>query len=219
MALTGSLADWRLHVLTDRKLAGGKSHLEIARAAIAGGASVIQLREKHDSGRAICEAARDIGDLCGEKQVPFIMNDRLDICLAVGADGVHLGQDDLPAAAARELLGPRKILGISATTLEEALQAERDGADYIGFGPVYEARSTKPDTIEPLGLNLLAQVRRECAVPVVAIGGINVDNVDAVLQAGAHGVAVISAICAADDITKATRQLKSKIDKWRKQAL
>jgi thiamine-phosphate pyrophosphorylase len=201
-----------LHVLTDRDLAGGESHVQIAQAAIAGGATIIQLREKHASGQAFYEAAQKVRQLCREARVPLIINDRLDICLAVDADGVHLGQDDLPGKAARQLLGPGRILGGSATTLEEALQVERDGADYVGFGPVYEARTTKPDTVEPLGLEALSQVCQECTVPVIAIGGINAGNVETVLAAGAHGVAVISAIVADDDIAGATRQIRARIE-------
>jgi thiamine-phosphate pyrophosphorylase len=172
---------------------------------------VVQLREKEAAGRAFFEAAQEIRRLTREANVPFIVNDRVDVALAVDADGVHVGQDDLPAAVVRDLIGNEKILGVSARSLEEAVRAERDGANYIGFGPVYEARGTKPDTIEPLGLEALHEVCRTCRVPVIAIGGINDGNVEEVIDAGADGVAVISGVVSALDVVEATRRLKSLI--------
>lgn len=199
---------WRLHVLTDSKASRGRSHLQVAEEAIAGGADVLQLRDKEaSSGRLYMEALR-LRKLTRDAKVPFIVNDRLDIALAVDADGVHVGQSDLPASVVREIMGPGKILGVSVATAEEAIRAEKDGADYLGVGPVFEARGTKPDTVEPLGVDCIARIRRHCRLPIVAIGGINAENARKVREAGADAVAVISAIVSADDISQATRRLK-----------
>lgn len=199
---------WRLHVLTDRKASRGRSHLQVARAAIAGGADVIQLRDKDASSGGLYREALQLRTLTRKAKVPFIVNDRLDIALAVDADGVHVGQSDLPASVARKILGPGKILGVSVVTVEEALRAEKDGADYLGVGPVFEARGTKPDTGEPMGVDCITRIRRHCRLPIVAIGGINADNARKVRDAGADAAAVISAIVSADDIEQAASRLK-----------
>jgi len=205
-------SEWRLYIITDEVLAKGRSHAEIARAAIAGGADVIQLRDKSASSRKLYETAKVIRELTRQAHIPFIVNDRLDIALACDADGLHVGQEDLPAPLARRLLGPDRILGVSATTLEQALQAERDGADYLGVGPVFEARGTKPDAGEPLGLDLVRSVHRHCQKPIVAIGGINHENVGRVIKAGADAAAVISAVVAAEDIEEAVRSLRKAVE-------
>jgi thiamine-phosphate diphosphorylase len=199
---------WRLHVVTDAKVSRGRSHLEVAEAAIAGGADVLQLRDKEASGGRLYREALQLRKLTRDAKVPFIVNDRLDIALAVDADGVHVGQSDLPASVVRGVLGPGKFLGVSVVTVEEAILAEKNGADYLGVGPVFEARGTKPDAGEPVGLDRIARIRRHCRIPIVAIGGINADNVRRVREAGADAVAVISAIVSADDISHATRQLR-----------
>jgi thiamine-phosphate diphosphorylase len=199
---------WRLHVITDAEASRGRTHLQVAEAAIAGGADVLQLRDKEASTGRLYREAVQLRRLTRDAKVPFIVNDRLDIALAVDADGLHVGQSDLPASVARRLLGPGRILGVSAETVEEAVQAEKDGADYLGVGPVFEARGTKPDTGEPMGLDCIARIRRHCRLPIVAIGGINAGNARKVLEAGADGAAVISAIVSADDISLAARRLK-----------
>lgn len=203
---------WRLYVITDERLGRGRSHLAIAEAAIRGGADVIQLRDKTAPGRRLYEVARQLRTLTREAGVSFIVNDRLDIALAADADGLHLGQDDLPAAAARALMGPGMILGVSAETVEEAAAAERDGADYLGVGPVFDARETKPDAGEPRGVGLIAGLRRHSRLPIVAIGGIGAGNAGKARQAGADAVAVISAVVAADDIAEAARRLRRELD-------
>ena len=203
---------WRLHVLTDRKMSRGRTHLQVAEAAIAGGADVLQLRDKEASSGLLYREALRLRKLTREAKVPFIVNDRLDIALAVGADGVHVGQSDLPASVVRRILGPGKILGVSAVTVEEAIRAEKDGADYLGVGPVFEARGTKPDAGEPQGVDRIAQIRRHCRLPIVAIGGIDAENARKVRKAGADAAAVISAIVAADDIAQAARRLKAILD-------
>jgi thiamine-phosphate pyrophosphorylase len=199
---------WRLHVLTDRKASRGRSHLQVAQAAIAGGADVLQLRDKEASSGLLYQEALQLRKLTRDAQVPFIVNDRLDIALAVDADGVHVGQEDLPASVVRKIMGPGKILGVSVVTFEEAIRAEKDGADYLGVGPVFEARGTKPDTCEPLGVDCIARIRGHCRLPIVAIGGINAENARKVREAGADAAAVISAIVSANDISLATRRMK-----------
>ncbi|MFQ6001328.1 MAG: thiamine phosphate synthase [Anaerolineae bacterium] len=206
--------DWTLYVITDAKLSRGRSHLEVAQAAIEGGASIIQFREKEMTTRELVETARRLKELTNENGVPFIVNDRLDVALAVEADGVHVGQDDMPAALARQLMG-RKIVGVSATTVEEALQAQADGADYLGVGPIYPT-GTKPDAVPPIGLEGLAQIVQAVEIPVVAIGGISEENAAEVIACGADGVAVISAVVSAPDIVTAARRLRETVEAARK---
>lgn len=199
---------WRLCVITDPKASRGRSDLEVAEAAIAGGADVLQLRDKEASSGRLYRVAMQMRKLTRAAGIAFIVNDRLDIALASDADGVHVGQSDLPASVAREIMGPRKILGVSVDSVEEAVRAERDGADYLGVGPVFEARGTKPDAGAPVGVDRIARIRRACGLPIVAIGGINADNARWVREAGADAAAVISAVVAADDIAHAARRLK-----------
>lgn len=202
--------NWELYVITDAKLSRGRSHREVIQAAIAGGATVVQYREKETGTRRMVEEAQELRALCRHMGVPFIVNDRLDVALAVEADGVHVGQDDMPAKLARKLLGPGKILGVSATNLAEAIQGEKDGADYLGVGPIY-ATGTKPDAAPPMGATGLAEVVRHVSIPVIAIGGINASNVDEVIATGADGAAVISAIVSAEDIQAITQELLQRI--------
>ena len=199
---------WRLYVITDEKVSRGRSHLQVAEAAIVGGADVLQLRDKEAPGGLLYRVALQLRRITREAKVPFIVNDRLDIALATDADGVHVGQADLPASVVREIMGPGKILGVSVDTVEEAILAEKDGADYLGVGPVFEARGTKPDAGAPLGVDRIARIRRHCRLPIVAIGGITDENARQVREAGADAAAVISAIVAADDIAQAARRLK-----------
>jgi len=199
---------WRLYVITDERVSRGRSHLQIAEEAIWGGADAIQLRDKEASGGRLFSVALGLRRLTREAKIPFIVNDRLDVAMAVDADGVHVGQEDLPASVARRILVPGKILGVSAETVEEALAAQKDGADYLGVGPVFEARGTKADAGAPLGLELVARIRKGCSLPIVAIGGINAENARSVMEAGADAVAVISAIVSADDIAQAAKNLK-----------
>ena len=199
---------WRLYVIIDPKASRGRSALQVAEAAIEGGADVLQLRDKEASSGRLYRVALQLRKLTRDAGIPFIMNDRLDIALATDADGVHVGQTDLPASVVREIMGPARILGVSVDTVEEAILAERDGADYLGVGPVFEARGTKPDAGLPLGVDLIARIRRRCGLPIVAIGGINAENARTVREAGADAAAVISAIVAANDIARAARRLK-----------
>lgn len=203
-----SPARWRLYVITDERVSRGRSHLQVAEAAILGGADVLQLRDKESSSGRLFQVAMQLRRLTREAKVPLIVNDRLDIALAADADGVHVGQADLPASVARGIMGPGRILGVSAETVAEAMAAQEDGADYLGVGPIFEARGTKPDAGLPLGLELIAEIRRHCRLPIVAIGGINAENARKVRDAGADAAAVISAVASADDIAQAARRLK-----------
>jgi thiamine-phosphate pyrophosphorylase len=196
-----------LYVITDESLSKGLTHVEIARRAIAGGADVIQLRDKRMSGEELIECAVEIRALTKKAGVLFIVNDRLEIAIASKADGVHLGQDDLPARLARPLAPQGFIIGVSAGTLDEAVQAERDGADYIGLGPVCRTGS-KNDAGPVCGFDLITRVKNTVKVPVLAIGGIGPDNAKEAIAAGADGLAVISAVVSQPDVTAAARRLK-----------
>jgi len=200
-----------LYVVTDESLSKGLTHAEIARRAIAGGADVIQLRDKRKSGEELIESALEIRVITKAAGVLFIVNDRLDIAIAVKADGVHLGQEDIPARLAKPLAPPGFIIGVSAGSLEEAVQAEKDGADYIGLGPICHTDSKK-DAGPVCGFDLIARVKAHVSIPVIVIGGIGPDNVTEAIAAGADGVAVISAVVSQDDITRAAKRLKALIE-------
>ncbi len=195
-----------LHVLTDTVLQSRFSHLELARMAIRGGADTIQFRQKTGATREMINIARQLKQLCIDAGVTFIVNDRLDVAVAADADGVHLGQDDFPIPLARKLLGESRIIGGSAATLEEAQKCLAEGADYIGFGPVYPTAS-KADAAPATGIKLLKQAVEAIPLPIIAIGGISVENTPEVIRAGARGIAVISAVCCQEDPEQATRAL------------
>ncbi len=202
-----------LYVITGESKARGRGHLNVAAAALAGGADVIQLRAKEASARIALEIAQSMAEMVrsrAERRL-FLVDDRVDVAMAAGADGVHLGQSDLPVAAARSLLGPYAVIGATATTIEEALRAEQEGANYIGVGPVFFT-DTKPDAGDALGLDALREIKRRVRIPVVAIGGINKDNLEEILEAGADGIAVISAVTEAVDMENAVKELRDKLD-------
>ncbi len=194
-----------LHVLTDREWSRGRSTLNVAETAIRGGATVIQLRDKTASTRMLVEEGLALRALTREAGVLLIVNDRIDVALAIDADGAHVGQDDMPSSLARKLLGKR-ILGVSAGTVAEARDAIQAGADYLGVGPIYPT-STKADAGGAVGLSLLQEISSFSSIPLVAIGGITRDNTPAVLRTGASGIAVITAVVNAEDITVATHAL------------
>jgi thiamine-phosphate pyrophosphorylase len=202
--------DYSLYLVTDRGLSHGRSTADIVRAAVRGGVTCVQLREKECSTREFIAEALAVRDFLKSRGIPFIINDRVDIALAVGADGVHLGQGDMPLAMARSLLGESKIIGISAESLRGAIEAESGGADYLGVSPIF-ATPTKTDTAAPLGLEGLRAIRREVKLPLVAIGGLDASKATAVVAAGADGLAVVSAIVAADDPELAARELARQI--------
>jgi thiamine-phosphate pyrophosphorylase len=197
----------RLHVLTDTVLQSRFSHLELARSAIKGGADTIQFRQKAGATREMIDTVRKLKQLCLGSSVTLIVNDRIDVAIAAEADGVHLGQNDFPIPLARKLLGESMIIGGSAATLEEAHRCLAEGADYIGFGPVYPTTS-KEDAGPVTGIKLLKKAVQAIPLPIIAIGGISIKNTSEVMQAGAQGIAVISAVCCQEDPEQATRSLK-----------
>jgi thiamine-phosphate pyrophosphorylase len=195
--------DPTLYVVLDRTVAAGRDLVALLDAVIAGGARMVQLREKTWPSGQILPLAEALRARCRKAGVTFVMNDRVDLALALDADGVHLGQDDLPPRLARPLLRPGMILGVSTHSVEQARRAQADGADYVAVGAMFPTQ-TKPD-FELVGPALVRAVRGEVRVPLVGIGGITPDNVGDVIRAGADGVAVISAVCAAPDPTATTR--------------
>ena len=199
-----------LCVITDEALCP----VTLAEQALKGGASMIQLRHKTASGNQLYSWAVEIRKRCRQYHALFIINDRLDIALASDADGVHLGQDDLPAAAARKLLGTKRIIGVSASSTEEALQAEKDGADYIGFGHIYPTISKQKEH-EPLGPDNLQKTVSVISLPVIAIGGINAENAPLLITRGASAVAVISAVSRAKEPARAAYELLCSLQKGR----
>ena len=201
-----SSSAWRLYVIVDPAAARGRDLARIAECAIRGGADVIQLRDKTGSARQVLETAGRLLAVTRPASIPLIINDRIDIALASGADGVHVGQDDLPVSVARRILGPDRIIGKSTHSLQQALEADREGAEYLAVGPLYTT-PTKPDS-QSVGRALIAQVRAKIHTPLVAIGGIEARTLPEVLQAGATCVAVVRAVCGSDDPEEAARTLK-----------
>lgn len=202
--------DYSLYLVTDRSLSKGRTTETIVRAAVRGGVSCVQLREKTCSTRDFLEEAHILKALLEPYKVPLIINDRIDIALAVGAEGVHLGQSDMPISYARKIVGSNIIVGISVESVEDAVVAEEQGADYIGISPVF-ATATKNDIAPPLGLEGVRQIREAVSLPLVGIGGINANNGHLVFLAGADGIAVVSAIVSADCPESATVELKNTI--------
>jgi thiamine-phosphate pyrophosphorylase len=196
----------RLHVLTDHQWSRGRDNLTVIKAAIDGGATTIQLRNKTASTSVLIEEGLALRTLTKERGVLLIVNDRVDVALAIDADGAHVGQDDMPAPLARKLLGSHRILGVSVSNSAEAQAAIAADADYLGVSPIFSTL-TKTDTGPATGIQLLTELAAQHKIPLVAIGGINVENTTEIIQAGAAGIAVITAVVYAKDITAATRQL------------
>lgn len=215
--MTSGWPRYDLYVLTDVTLAPGRSHADIVRGALAGGADAVQIRDKGSTAANLGRVVAECQPMARKFGAALFVNDRVDVALIFGADGAHVGQEDLPARAARRLLKPPALLGVSAGTLEEAKRAVRDGADYVGVGPIF-ATATKPDAGTPIGPEGLAAIVRAVAVPVVAIGGIDHENVVAVGAAGAAGAAVVSAVVTAPDMAAAARALKQRFLEGRRAA-
>ncbi len=201
-----------LYVITDAHLSRGRSHHDVIAAAIRGGATMVQYREKNAGTREMIEEACPLRDLCHAQHVPFIVNDRVDVALAVDADGVHVGQDDMPALLARRMIGKKKILGVSAQNVEQARAAIADSADYLGVGAVF-ATATKSDAGTPIGLTGLEKIARASSVPAVGIAGINGSNAASVIRARAAGIAVVAAVVSAEDVEAAARELREIVEK------
>ncbi len=202
----------RLHVVTDTSVQSRYSHIELAEMACDGGAQVIQFRDKFLEHDALVDTARRMAAICRAHGVTLVVNDRADIAHEAGADGVHLGRDDASVRDARLLLGAQAVIGGTAGNLGEALQAEAAGADYVGFGHVF-ATTSKQKSTPPIGVDAIARAIARVRVPIIAIGGITIANASEVLAAGAWGIAVIGAVCAADDPREATAHLRAIVDR------
>jgi thiamine-phosphate pyrophosphorylase len=203
-----------LYIVTDETVSRGRSHAEIARLAVAGGADVIQLRDKVRSCSELIRIGREIRVITRDAGAGFVVNDRLDVALLCGADGVHIGQGDITCGAARQIAPPGFIIGVSVGSVAEARDAEQGGADYIALSPVFDTGS-KSDAGPGHGLALLRNIRAAVRIPVIAIGGIGPENAGDIIDAGGDGIAVISVVAGAPDITGAARRL-SKIVAERK---
>ena len=200
--------DLLLYAITDRYWLNGRRLYDDVEKALRGGATMLQLREKELDEESFFKEAVELQELCRRYKVPFIVNDNVDIALRMGADGIHVGQHDMEAADVRRLIGPDKILGVSAQTVEQAILAEKMGADYLGVGAVFPTGSK--DDADDVSHETLEQICRSVSIPVVAIGGITVDNISKLSGRGLAGVSVISAIFAQPDIEAATRRLLEK---------
>ena len=199
-----------LYVIIDTQALKGRSPIKAANQAIGGGAKTIQLHDKLQSKKEILPMAQELRNLCAKHNVLFIVNDYLDLALATDADGLHLGQNDLPIKVARKLLPMDKIIGCSTTTVDQAITAEAEGADYIAVGSIYP--TTSKETAKIVGLEGLRQIRQAVTSPLIAIGGINKDNAAEVMAAGADSVAVISAVLQAEDIEEASREIVGRLE-------
>jgi thiamine-phosphate diphosphorylase len=204
------MLDLSLYVITDRELSKGRPLEEVVNVALEGGATVIQLREKKLTDREIFIMGMKIKPLIQKADACFIINDRIDLALALDADGVHLGQSDLPLNIARKLMGEKKIIGISVKTIEEAQEAEAQRANYLGVGSIYPTK-TKKDTGPIVGPQRISQIRKAVDLPIVGIGGIQLHNIKEVIKAGAVGIAVVSAVMGAPDMAEACRAMKTEV--------
>jgi thiamine-phosphate pyrophosphorylase len=198
--------DLSLYLVTDARCCGARGVLEVVRAAVRGGVSVVQLRDPLAKTGALVAQARALRELLAPLGIPLIVNDRVDVALAAGADGVHVGQSDMPAEDARALLGPERLLGLSVSSPLQLSAAALGAVDYLGVGPVFDT-PTKPDADPALGYAGLRALCSEARLPAVAIGGIHAGNAARVLETGVNGLAVVSAICAAEDPEHAAREL------------
>ncbi len=202
--------DLSVYLVTDPRLTEARGLIETVEQAVAGGATLVQLRDPDAKGRALAEQARALLDVLAPKGIPLIINDRVDVAAAVGAQGVHLGQDDLDPAAARALLGPQAIIGLSIGTLDELTASNLAPVDYVGCGPI-KVTGTKSDAGSAIGLEGFAFLRAHIDLPMVGIGGLALEDAAAVIRAGADGVAVVSALCAAPDVMSAAAHLRAAV--------
>ncbi|MFZ1977797.1 MAG: thiamine phosphate synthase [Bacteroidota bacterium] len=203
--------EFSLYLVTDRKLSHPRTIEDVVRSAIKGGVSAVQLREKDCSTREYIASARRIHDILKPLNIPLIINDRIDVALAMNADGIHIGQSDMPYSDARKVMGTGAIIGLSIETMEQAFEAENLDVDYLGVSPIFST-STKTDTAAGWGIEGLKALRAQSRHTLIAIGGINSSNAAAVMEAGADGIAVVSAICASPDPEESSGQLRSIIE-------
>lgn len=204
--------DLSLYLVTDRSQTGARSLEQIVEAAIAGGVTIVQLREKRCNSREFYDLAISLKPILKFYRVPLIINDRVDIALACHAEGVHIGQHDLPYSIVRQVLGNERIIGLSVENILQAEEANQWDVDYIGVSPVFST-PTKTDTAPPLGLEGLREITRISKHPAVAIGGINLENTREIITAGADGVAVVSAIMSSENVTESASRFKTIIEK------
>lgn len=203
--------DYTLYLVTDRRMPQGDTLEGVVEKAIQGGVTLVQLREKSGDTGVLYERAVALKKITDQYHIPLIIDDRIDVMLASGADGIHVGQSDMPARIARAMIGPDKILGVSAANLEEALQAEADGADYLGVGAMYPT-ATKTDA-DFTTMETLKEIKRKVHIPVVAIGGINQHTIPDFRNSGIDGFAIVSAIMASQTPETAARELKELIER------
>ncbi|MFH1965878.1 MAG: thiamine phosphate synthase [Acidobacteriota bacterium] len=208
--VTSLQINYSLYLVTDRNLSLGRPIEDVVLAAVRGGVTCVQLREKECSAGEFLNLALRLKSELKGRGVPLIINDRLDVALAAGADGVHLGQSDIPLQMAKRISAGRLLIGISASSVEDAIRAEAGGADYVGISPVFST-PTKTDTADPQGLDGVRKIRQAVKIPIVGIGGLNASNAGQVIRSGADGVAVVSAIVSAPDPEKAARALLREI--------
>lgn len=204
------MTDWNVYLVMDLKGFGARSAYDIASEAIEGGVEALQIREKELSFDSFAKLAAPIRDLCKKKGVDFIVNDFVDLAIELDADGLHVGQDDLPGLEARKRLGAEKLIGISVSSIEEAERALANDADYLGVGSIYPTK-TKADAGDAVTPAFIAEIRKMTSLPIVGIGGIKHGNAAAVIEAGGNAVAVVSAICQAESPREATIRLKEEI--------
>lgn len=209
--------DYTLYLVADADYAAGRDLAALVEDAVRGGVTIVQLRAKRLADGLFVELGRAVAGRLAAHGVPFLVNDRPDIALACGAAGVHLGQDDVPVAVARRLLGPSATIGLSVNTPDEAVRAERDGADYVGAGPAY-ATATKATELAVLGPEGIGRIARATRLPVVAIGGITAANAAELTRTGARGIAAVSAILGAPDARRAAAELISAFERSRKRS-
>lgn len=206
--------DYSIYLVTDRDLMSTETLEEAVEQAILGGCTLVQLREKDCSSLDFYNTAVRVKEITEKYNVPLIINDRLDIALAVDAAGVHVGQSDMPATIVRKIVGEDKIIGVSTGSLEQALKAQKDGADYLGVGAMY-ATGTKKDA-NPTSIEELKKIRENVSIPIVVIGGINKDRVKDFEDIGIDGLAIVSAIISQKDIVQATKELKKTFSMYQK---
>ncbi|HBR14687.1 MAG TPA: thiamine phosphate synthase [Candidatus Omnitrophica bacterium] len=204
------LKDSKLYVILDAQVNDDDKLFEIAKISVHSGVDILQVRDKFGSARDILKLLSRIQKIPG-RRIPVLVNDRLDLALASGAPGVHLGQEDIPIKIARKMMGSKAIIGASCQTWSAAINAEREGADYIGFGSVFKTM-TKPDRL-PMPMKLLAKIYRDIQIPVFAIGGINLENIDSILSIGVDRVAVCRAICEAENVSQTIKLFKGCLSK------
>lgn len=206
--------DLSLYLVTDPDAGKERTVQEVVEKAISGGVTMVQMREKEGDTGQLLEKAKKLKEILEENGIPFIIDDRIDIMLAVDADGVHVGQSDMPCAVARKLIGEDKILGVSVHTVEEAMKAEKEGADYLGVGAIFSTK-TKKDA-DAVSLETLKKIVESASIPIVAIGGIHAKNAMRLQGSGIHGIAVVSAIMKAEDPMENAKALKEIVKEIKK---